>query len=264
MELAGRKAIVTGAARGCGVATARAYAREGADVVLFDLNDTLGNAVAEEINAAGRGKAIYCHCDISSRADVEKAFGKAHSFLGGLDILAHVAGITAGYRPAETLDSATWDHVFDVNMSGTLHVNQAACLIMKDRGYGKIINFASAAGVFGSAGGAAYAASKGAVIAFTRTVAREWGRYGIRVNIVNPIIETPLRHETIAASKDIPPSWLPDDTAYANMLVIRGATGLKGDADIDMAPVMVFLASAGSDFMTGQMFNIDGGIVMPR
>src|SRR5207244_12147811 len=129
-------------------------------------------------------------CDISRRAEVDDVFGRAVAAMGGLDVLANVAGVERG-TPAEDIADAECDLVFAVNVKGTLYTNQAAFRHMKERG-GRIINFGSGAGIRGQRGSAHYSAAKAAVMAWTRTVAQEWAGHGITVNAVVPAIWTPM------------------------------------------------------------------------
>jgi NAD(P)-dependent dehydrogenase (short-subunit alcohol dehydrogenase family) len=249
MLLAGKRIIVTGGASGIGAATVRAYAREGASVVSLDVDDKGGKAVAEAAEVS------YRHCDVSDRSEVRAVFAAAIDELGGLDVLAHIAGIERGV-PAEDIPEDEWDQVLDVNAKGTMLTNQVAFTAMREHG-GAIINFGSAAGVLGQPGSAHYSASKGAVLAWTRTAAREWGQYGIRVNAVAPGMWTPMfdaHRERLGADGA---AML--DLAMAQMVPLGGKLG---DAEADMAPVMVFLASDASHFITGQTLPVDGGLMM--
>jgi NAD(P)-dependent dehydrogenase (short-subunit alcohol dehydrogenase family) len=249
-QLDGKRIVVTGGASGMGAATARAYAREGARVVAMDVDDERGEAVASAASVS------YRHCDVSDRAQVDAAFAAAVDELGGLDVLAHAAGIERGATAAEVTDDE-WDAVFDVNLKGTVHTNQAAFRAMRDAG-GRIVNFGSRAGVQGTAGAAHYAASKGAVLAWTRSIAREWAPYGIRVNAVAPMIWTDmydLRRERLAT----PEAVAEHDRAKVALIPLGGKLG---DPDLDFAPVMVFLAGDGARFITGQTLPIDGGGMM--
>ena len=186
MLLPDKKIIVTGGASGIGAATVRAYAREGARVAALDVQDASGRRVAAEAGDA----VTYHHCDVSSREAVHEVFARVVAGLGGLDVLAHVAGLERG-TPAEDIPDEEWDLVFAVNVKGTLYTNQAAFRHMQTRG-GHIINFGSGAGIRGQRGSAHYSAAKGAVMAWTRTVAQEWARYGITVNSIVPAIWTPM------------------------------------------------------------------------
>ena len=251
MQLAGKRIVVTGGASGIGAATVRAYAREGARVVALDVDDDAGEGVVAD---AGGG-AVYRHCDISQRTEVDRTIDEAAALLGGLDVLANVAGVERG-TPAEDIPDAEWDLVFATNVKGTLYTNQAAFRHLKARG-GRIINFGSGAGLRGQRGSAHYSASKAAVMAWTRTVAQEWAGYGITVNSVVPAIWTPMYDRHRARMSEAERSM--HDMAMAHVIPLGGKLG---DPDRDMAPVMVFLAGDGCRFMTGQAIVVDGGMIM--
>jgi NAD(P)-dependent dehydrogenase (short-subunit alcohol dehydrogenase family) len=251
MLLRERKIIVTGGASGIGAATVRAYAREGARVAALDVNDEGGRRVAAEAGASVR----YHHCDVACREEVLAVFERAVDDLGGLDVLAHAAGVERG-APAEAIPEAEWDLVFAVNAKGTLHTNQAAFRHMRERG-GRIINFGSGAGIRGQPGSAHYSAAKAAVMAWTRTVAQEWAPYGITVNAVVPAMWTPMYDAHRARMSDA------ERATHDRMM--RAAIplgGQLGDPDRDLAPVMVFLAGDGARFITGQAIAVDGGMIM--
>jgi NAD(P)-dependent dehydrogenase (short-subunit alcohol dehydrogenase family) len=146
--------------------------------------------------------------------------------------------------------------IFDVNVKGTLYTNQAAFKHMKERG-GRIINFGSGAGIRGQAGSAHYSAAKGAVMAWTRTVAQEWAKYNITVNSVVPAIWTPMYEAWRARMSEQERTM--HDLAMKHVVLLGGKLG---DPDRDIAPVMVFLASDAPRFMTGQAFSVDGGMIM--
>jgi NAD(P)-dependent dehydrogenase (short-subunit alcohol dehydrogenase family) len=257
MQLQGKKIIVTGGARGIGASVVRAYAEQGAKVAALDVLDEEGLKVAAQVNERFPGAVTYQHCDIASRAEVAAAFDAAVSHMGGLDAMANIAGVERT-SPAEDIGQEHWDLIFDVNVRGTLHTNQAAFQHLHERG-GRIINFGSAAGISGMPGAAHYAASKGAVLSWTRTVSQEWARYGITVNAVAPMIWTPM-YDTHRAKMS------PDELAVhdKHLSTIIPLGGKLGDADKDLAPVMVFLASDGSRFITGQTLCVDGGTVPVR
>jgi NAD(P)-dependent dehydrogenase (short-subunit alcohol dehydrogenase family) len=251
MQLEGRRIIVTGGASGIAAATVCAYAREGALVTSLDVNDEGGRRVAAE---AGE-RVTYHHCDVSRRAEVEEIFAHTVGAMGGLDVLAHVAGVERA-TPAESIGDAEWNLVFDVNVKGTLHTNQAAFRHMKERG-GRIINFGSGAGIRGQRGSAHYSAAKGAVMAWTRTVAQEWARYGITVNSIVPAIWTPM-YDGFRARMSEEERTI-HDLAMQHVIPLGGRLG---DPDRDIAPVMVFLAGDDARFITGQAIAVDGGMIM--
>jgi NAD(P)-dependent dehydrogenase (short-subunit alcohol dehydrogenase family) len=257
MRLDGTRIIVTGGARGIGEACVRVFVREGARVVSLDVLDEAGQTVADQAQSAGPGRATYVHCDIAQRSDVETAFERALAWLGGLDVLANVAGVERR-SPAADITDDEWDLVFNVNVKGTLHTNQAAYRAMQTGG-GKILNFGSDAGLGPYPNGGHYSASKGAVMSWTRTAAVEWAPDGITVNTVVPAIWTPM-YDEYRARLD------PDELARhdAGMRASVPLGGRLGDPEQDLGPVMVFLASDDSHFITGQIISANGGIGMVR
>jgi NAD(P)-dependent dehydrogenase (short-subunit alcohol dehydrogenase family) len=243
--------VVTGGANGMAAAVVRDLVRHGARVVSLDRDEASGKRVAEEAGAA------FSPCDVADQAAVERAMAAAAACLGGLDALVHAAGIAPG-GPAETIRAADWEQVFAVNARGTFLTNQAAFPLMRERG-GRIVNFASSAGALGYAGKAHYAASKGAVLAWTRSVAKEWGRYGITVNALAPAISTPMYAKT--RSQMTPDQVAAHDERLEQDMPIGGRLG---DAEHDLAPVIRFLISEDARFITGQTIAVDGGLMMVR
>lgn len=234
-----------------GAAVSSSFAADGAHVVSFDIDDAEGARIAAEAGAT------FIHCDVSDEASVARAFDRVARELGGLDVLVHAAGIAPG-KAAQDITASGWDKIFAVNARGTFLTNQAAFGLMKDKG-GRIINFASAAGITGLPNKAHYSATKGAVIAWTRTVAQEWGRNGITVNCVSPAIETPMYRKT--RSLMTPEALSALDAKLAADMPIDGRLG---DPDRDLVPVLRFLAGPGSRFITGQILSVDGGLTMVR
>jgi NAD(P)-dependent dehydrogenase (short-subunit alcohol dehydrogenase family) len=255
VQLQGKKIIVTGAARGLGEATVRAYVSEGAAVACLDVLDELGSAVAEHADSQGPGNARYYHCDVSDRGSVGEAFKTAVADLNGLDVMVNIAGVER-QAPAEEISDHDWDLIFDVNVRGTFLTNQAAFAAMRaGAAGGRILNFGSDAGLVPFPMAAHYSASKGAVMAWTRTVAHEWGRHGITVNSVVPAMWTPMYNEHRAR---MTPEQLAVHDAGMDKLIPLG--GRLGNPDADLAPVMVFLAGDGARFITGQVISVNGGL----
>ncbi|MYM63045.1 SDR family NAD(P)-dependent oxidoreductase [Pseudomaricurvus sp. HS19] len=259
MQLSGKRIIVTGGASGIAASTVRAYVREGALVASLDITEAAGRAVVDAANAQaqGSGRATFFCCDISRPEQVFEVFTQAVEWLGGLDVLAHIAGIDRS-KPAEAWTLEDMNLMWGINLNGTILCNQAACRQFQKEGSGAIINFASDVALAGMPNGAIYAASKGAVLSWTRTIAHEWAsKYNIRCNSVNPTMKTPMFEEYKAS---LSPEQLQAFLASEKQRVPLG--GEMGDADRDMAPVMVFLASDASHFINGQILPVNGGRVM--
>ena len=257
MQLIGKKIIVTGGARGIGASVVCSYAMEGAHVASLDVLDDQGKMVAEEATQKGPGRVNYYHCDVSSRDEVEKAFEMAVREMDGLDLLVNAAGVNR-IIPPEDMSDHDMDLIYKVNVYGTFLTNQVAFKYLKKHG-GKILNFASVAGMNPYPAGAHYSASKGAVASWTRSVAHEWGKYNITVNSLAPAIWTPMYDErrSLMSKEELKAH----DESYAKVIPIGGKLG---DPEKDLAPVLVFLASEGSRFITGQIIPVDGGLVSTR
>ena len=259
MQLSGKRIILTGGAQGIGEATLRAYVAEGAHVVAMDMNEALGRKVAAEASAKGPGSASFLRCDVSNRAEVDAAFDQAAADLGGLDVLAHIAGVHR-HAPTHQVPDATLEWIFGVNVNGTIYTNGAAYRHMVgNTGGSAIINYGSESGLTAEINNAVYGASKAAVHTWTRSVAREWGPKGIRVNAVLPYVVTPMYAHFRAALS--PEDLAAHDKATAEQIPLGGKFG---DPEKDLAPVMVFLASEASRFITGQLIPVDGGLISVR
>ncbi|SFC42183.1 SDR family NAD(P)-dependent oxidoreductase [Massilia yuzhufengensis] len=256
MDLNRKRLIVTGAAGGIGASVLRGLVGAGARVAAMDVNDPLGSEEAARADRTGPGAARYFRCDVRKRAEVDAAFADAVAWLGGLDGLVNIAGIERA-APAESIGDADWDLMFDVNTRGTFHTNQAAFAYLKEQG-GRILNFGSAAGVMGLPGCAHYSAAKAAVLGWTRTVAKEWGRHGISVNAAAPGMWTPM-YEAHRARMD-EQALAAHDRMMAGLIPLGGRLG---DPDRDMTPFVVYMMSEGARFITGQTLAVDGGLMIP-
>lgn len=248
--LSGRRIIVTGGASGMGAGLVRALPKLGARVVSLD-RSLAGRAIADEAGA------YFTAVEITDAASVAEAVETAVGALNGLDVLIHAAGVAPG-GAAEAISLAEWDMTLTVNATGTFLINQAVFPHLREAG-GAIINFVSAAGIEGYPGKAAYAAAKGAVVAWTRSIAREWAVHNIRVNAVAAAIWTPMYDATRAAMT--PDQLTLHDEAMRRAIPLGGRLG---DVDADFAPVIVFLASEDARFITGQILPVDGGAIMMR
>jgi NAD(P)-dependent dehydrogenase (short-subunit alcohol dehydrogenase family) len=234
------------------------YAAAGARVISLDLDEHAGETVAKEACATADAEvAEFVACDVSSRESVDAAFAEGVAWLEGLDVLVHAAGINHAAK-AEDITTQMWDRLMAVNATGTLHTNQAAFRALRDHG-GAIVNFASGAAVRGYLDHAHYSASKGAVLSWTRTVAAEWGKYGITVNALCPGIRTPMYERTRAG---LSPEELAQHDAWLAENVVVG--GRLGDPQLDFLPYLTFLATPGARYITGQTLSLDGGHTMMR
>lgn len=244
-KLQGKRIIVTGGAGGIGNAAVQFFVAEGARVACTY------NATVPELPEG----VIAKRCNIADRDEVNAVFDAMVAELGGLDALVHAAG-AHGSCPADEIDEAHWNHLFDLNGKATVWTNQAAFRHLKASG-GSIVNMGSVEGVRGFAGNAIYAASRGAVMAWTRSVAQEWGRFRVRVNCLAPAIHTNIYQRQRDA---LPPDALAAmDAALAQTIPLGG---VLGDPLQDMAPVLVFMAGDDSHFITGQVIPVDGGLMM--
>lgn len=247
-KLEERVVIITGAGQGIGAATARAYAREGARVLLTGRTLDKVEAVAGEIIAGG-GQARFLRALAGDRRDAEKSVAEAISAWGRLDILVNNAHTFTDFMAVE--DPTLEEHIrinMDTSLIGSLQLMQCAFPHMRDRG-GAIINFGSSFGLRCEPGYLAYAASKEAVRTLTRTAAREWGRYRIRVNTVLPSALTPKAREYL------------ETTGSYDLEASKTSYGYIGEPQ-DIAPTMVFLASDDSHYVTGQTIGVDAGSTM--
>jgi len=252
MKLRGKTALVTGGGRGIGRAIALGLAQEGAQVAVLDILADNAAAVAGEIEGTGV-KALALPCDLTKRAQVERAVADTLAQFGQIDILVNNAGWD---RMELFLDSEeeTWDKIIAINFKGMLYVCKAALPSMVARGQGKVISIASDAGRAGSTGEAVYAGTKGAIIAFSKTLAREMARYKITVNVVCPgLTETPLLQSIREQS--------PKTEKVIEAVTRAIPLGRVGQPE-DIAGAVVYLASPAADFVTGQTLSVSGGLTM--
>lgn len=258
--LEGKKIIVTGGAGGIGSATVDEYVAQGALVTSIDLKDDEGAAFAEMANAHGPGKATYVHCDITQKDKVEDAFAKAKEDMGGLDVVVHCAAKMQAMRPALEYTEDDYRFIFDNDMWGTILVDQVACRLMQEYGTGVIVNYGSETGLHGAANDGLYSSAKAGVATWTRVIATEWGHaYNIRCNTVLPCMKTPMYKDYV--------SHMGPEEYEAFMASRRQKHPIKGDMgdpETDIVGLMVFLACDMSQYITGQLFAVNGGNTMVR
>jgi 3-oxoacyl-[acyl-carrier protein] reductase len=249
VNLQGQIALVTGAGRegkGIGRSIALELAKAGAKIVIADFVEDAAKAVAAEVEGIG-GEALAVRGNVADPAEVEAMVAAAVDKFGRIDILVNNAGITRDNLILRMTEQE-WDSVIDTNLKGTFNCTKSVSKLMLRQRSGKIVNVASVMGVMGNAGQANYSASKGGVIALTKTTAKELGSRGINVNAVAPgFIQTVMTEElSESVKKDIEQ---------------RIPLQRLGTPD-DVARVILFLCSEAASYITGQVINIDGGMVM--
>ena len=246
MRLKDKVALITGGARGIGQAIALTFAREGADIVVADVNLEIAQKTALEIEALGR-KALALEMDVTNYEKVEEGVNKILDKMGKVDILVNNAGITKDNLLLR-MSQADWDAVINVNLKGTFNCIKAVSRPMIKQRSGRIISIASIIGLIGNPGQANYAASKAGIIALTKTVAKELASRNVNANAVAPgFIQTEMT------------ARLPEDIKKKMLEAIPLA---KLGTPQDVANTCLFLASEESSYITGQVITIDGGMVM--
>ena len=236
-----RVALVTGGAQGIGEACARRFAREGAKVVIADVADARGQALAAELGAR------YVHCDVGDKAQVDALVAESVAALGGIDVLVNNAGI---FRAADFLDvtEADFDAVLRVNLKGAFLVGQAVARVMARAGRGSIVNMSSVNSVLAIPSIASYNVSKGGINQLTRAMALALADRGVRVNAVGPgTIATELAAQAVLTS----------DEARAKIMMRTPLKRLGEPAEV--ADVVAYLASDAASYVTGEILMVDGG-----
>lgn len=247
MRLKDKVAIVTGSGRGIGEGIVMRFVEEGAKIVVNDVNEADAKNVVDQVKAKG-GQAVYVLGSVSERAVMQSIVDTAVKEFGTLDIIVNNAGITRDVILHKMTD-AQWDAVIAVNLTGTFLGIQCAARVMREKGYGKIINISSTSAL-GNAGQLNYSASKAGVIGMTKTAAKELGAKGVNVNAIAPgMIWTDMM-------KNMPPETIKQMDAMLPYLVPMNRKG----SPLDIANLALFLASDESSFITGQVIFCDGGM----
>ena len=244
-DLTGKTAIVTGTSRGLGQYFARALAKAGADLVITSRELSSLTEFRKEIESLGR-KALPVRLDVLSLRDIENMVQTAINEYGKIDILVNNAGLNIR-SPSMKVSWQDWDTVLETNLKGSFFCSQAVGREMMKRNYGKIINIGSCTCVFGMEGITAYTASRGGILSVTRSLAAEWGKFGITVNVLAPGWFKTAQNAALYENKQ----WL----KYITDRIPLNRPGLPNDLD----GAITFLASDASQYITGQMIMIDGG-----
>lgn len=246
MELLGKVALVTGGGQGIGRSVALMLARHGSDVAVSDVNVEMAQSTIEEIEKIGR-RALAVEANVARFEDGERMVRETVDSLGRIDILVNNAGITRDGLMLR-MSEEDWDLVLDVNLKGAFNCTRAAVRHMAKQRSGKIVNIASVVGLMGNAGQANYAASKAGLIGFTKTVAREFASRGITVNAVAPgYIDTPMTQALPEKVKEELQKLIPLD---------------RLGTPEDVANAVLFLVTNASDYVTGQVVHVNGGLYM--
>src|SRR4051812_23248054 len=250
LDFSGKVALVTGAAAGMGLATARAFAEAGAAVVLADFKEDAVKAAAEELVSAGH-KAIAVRCDVSDDAQVAAMVDRTVAEFGRLDAAFNNAGVMAHIAPTAESNREDWDRVIGINLRGVWSCMKYELRQMERQGTGAIVNNASVGALTGNPGIASYIASKHGVIGLTRTAALEYVKLGIRVNAVNPgLIDTQIARDVVDK----------DEQAY-NELAKHVPIGRAGQPE-EIASVVLWLCSPGASYVIGHALTVDGGMTV--
>jgi 2-hydroxycyclohexanecarboxyl-CoA dehydrogenase len=248
----GRVVVVTGGGGGIGGATCRRFGAEGARVAVLDQNLETAQATAAAVREAG-GTAAAFRCDITERASVDAAIGGVRTELGPIDVLVNNAGWDI-FKPFTKTEPAHWDRLIAINLTGALHMHHAVLPGMVERRSGRIVNVSSDAARVGSSGEAVYAACKGGLVAFSKTIAREHARHGITVNVVCPGPTQTALFEDYKAGAGNPEKLI---DAFTRSIPL----GRIGQPD-DLPGAILFFASDDAGYVTGQVLSVSGGLTM--
>lgn len=240
MTFEGQTVFITGAAVGIGRATAIRFAQYGANVVLADMNLEKLEEVKKELKQYTDHVLVYA-CDVSDEERVHDVIQSASEIYGNIDILVNNAGVWRSFVPFEDITSELWRKMIDINLMGTVYCTKEVLKDMKEKRFGRIINVASVAGVYGNARMAHYSATKGAMISMTKALAKEVAEYGITVNCISP--------GSVSSSENPDPDFYQESE-----LCFMGRTG----TNMENADLICFLASQQAAYISGQNIQIDG------
>ncbi|WP_342469643.1 3-oxoacyl-ACP reductase FabG [Ureibacillus sp. FSL K6-3587] len=246
MRLKGKVAIITGGANGIGKAATKRFLEEGAKVVVADIQKEAGEQLAKQFRDQGH-EVMFYPVNVASKDEVETMVEKVKEIYGKIDVLINNAGITRDAMLVKMTEEQ-FNDVIDVNLKGVFHCTQAVAKVMIEQGNGKIINTSSVSGIYGNIGQTNYAAAKAAIVGMTKTWAKELGKKGINVNAVAP-----------GFTKTTMVEKMPEKI----LNYMESITSLKrlGEPD-DIANAYLFLASDESNYITGHVLHVDGGIMM--
>jgi 2-hydroxycyclohexanecarboxyl-CoA dehydrogenase len=247
-----RTVVVTGGAGGIGTAVCRRFAHEGAKLAVLDRDLKQAQRVVAELAAQG-GRAQAFECDVSDRQSVDAAVVSAEANLGPIEVLVNNAGWDV-FKPFVETAPALWERLIAINLIGALHMHHAVLPGMVSRGRGRIVNVASDAARVGSSGEAVYAACKGGLVSFSKTIAREHARSGITINVVCP---GPTDTALLTSVTESAPNPAKLREAFVRAIPL----GRLGQPD-DLAGAIVFFASDDAAFITGQVLSVSGGLTM--
>ncbi|WP_163971163.1 SDR family oxidoreductase [Oceanobacillus halotolerans] len=248
MRLEGKVAVVTGAGSGMGKEIAKLYAKEGASVIVSDINEEGANQTVQDIEADG-GKAKAVVANVAKEDDVQHMIDEAVNTYGTLDILVNNAGIMDNMVPAGDLTDELWDRVLSINTSGVMRATRKALSIFMEKESGVIVNIASAAGLAGSRAGAAYTASKHAVVGFTKNVGFQYATKGIRCNAIAPGGVNTNIGTTMAD---------PNKFGMERATIGASANPRSGEPE-EIANIALFLASDDASFVNADVIRVDAG-----
>ncbi|MCU1692803.1 MAG: short-chain dehydrogenase [Frankiales bacterium] len=251
-RLAGKVAVVTGGAKGIGRGIARRFVREGATVLVGDVDEVAGAKTEAELLELG-GTAAFVRTDVTQKADVVGLVERAVAEHGRIDVVVNNAIKLSPNVVLEEKTDEMLDSLIRTGLTATWWAMQAAFPTMRDQGYGRILNMYSIDAENGAWFRSDYIASKSAILGLTRSAAAEWARYGITVNAVAP-----------AAAGSVFEEYAAKDPAFVEMSAKIKPMGRVGYPEEDIAPVLCFLASEDAGYVTGELFHVDGGLHLPR